>query len=83
MEAWAKWAEENNESIMEHGAPLGKTKKIDSAGIIDIKNQMVTYTVVQAESHDAAAEIFASHPHVKLFPKGTIEVMECLPMPEM
>ncbi len=83
MDEWMKWAQENNQFIVDNGTPLGKTKKIDSVGITDIKNQMVTYTILQAESHDAVAHILTRHPHVTLFPKGSIEVMECLPMPEM
>jgi hypothetical protein len=83
MEEWMKWAQENSQSIVDNGTPLGKTKKIDSMGTTDIKNQMVTYTILQAESHDDVARILARHPHVTLFPKGSIEVMECLPMPEI
>lgn len=83
MENWNKWAKDNDASILDNGAPLGKTKKINSEGITDFKNELVTYSLVQAESHDDAAKIFASHPHVQLFPKGSIEVMECLSMPGM
>jgi hypothetical protein len=42
---------------------------------------MTAYTVVQAESHEAAAKLFANHPHFTVFPGDGIEVMECLPIP--
>ncbi len=83
MEAWMKWAADNKEKIVYDGSPLGKTKRIDKAGISDTKNELGAYTVVQAESHEAAAAIFLNHPHFTLFPGESVEVMECLPMPRM
>jgi hypothetical protein len=82
-EAWMKWATVNARAIVDHGAPLGKTKRISTQGIADIRNEIAAYTVVQAESHEAAAELFENHPHFTIFPGNAVEVMECLPMPEM
>ena len=36
-----------------------------------------------SESHEAAAELFANHPHFMIFPGQSVEVMECLPIPKM
>jgi hypothetical protein len=83
MQAWQQWATSNADNIVDHGAPLGKTKRIDAEGIADIRNAMAAYTVVQAESHEAAAKMFQNHPHFSIFPGDGVEVMECLPMPEM
>jgi hypothetical protein len=54
MEAWMKWMNENKASILEGGAPLGKTKRADTTGISDTKNNIGGYSIVQAETHDAA-----------------------------
>jgi hypothetical protein len=83
MEAWKKWATANKKSIVDGGAPLGKTKRSSAQGISDIKNEMTAYTIVQAESHEAAAKMFENHPHFKIFPGDSVEIMECLPMPGM
>ena len=83
MEAWSKWATANQKSIVEQGTPLGKTKRISKQGISDTKNELTAYAIVQAESHEAAAKLFESHPHFTIFPGDSVEVMECLPMPEM
>lgn len=83
MEAWMKWSTDNKEAIVYDGSPLGKTKRIDKNGIADTKNELGAYTVVQAESHEAAAAIFLNHPHFTLFPGESVEVMECLPIPGM
>jgi hypothetical protein len=79
--AWHAWVEKNKHSIVEMGAPLGKTKKASPDGITDIKNNMTAYTVVQAESHEAAAKLFEHHPHFTIFPGESIEIMECMPIP--
>ena len=83
MGAWAKWATDNKASIVEMGTPLGKTKRINKNGISDVKNELGAYTVVEAESHEAAAKLFVNHPHFTIFPGESVEVMECLPIPGM
>jgi hypothetical protein len=68
---------------VEGGAPLGKTKRVDSHGASDRKNEVCGYSVVQAESHDAATKIFGKdHPHLQM-PGAWIEVMEIMPLREM
>jgi hypothetical protein len=82
-EAWKAWVEKHQASIVDHGAPLGKTKRISAGGIADIRNNLAAYNVVRAESHEAAAKLFEQHPHFTIFPGDAVEVMECLPMPGM
>ncbi len=82
MEAWGKWVLEHKDSIVDYGAPLGKTKRIDADGISEIENYDAAYVIVQAESHEAAAKLFLNHPHFMIFPGDSVEIMECLPMPK-
>ena len=63
------------------GGPLGKTKKVSEHGIEDINNLMSGYTVVRADSHEAAAKLFEKHPHFTIFPGDSVEVMPVLPIP--
>jgi len=81
MGAWSKWAEDNKKSIVDQGAPPGKTKRVTKEGISDIKNEMGAYNVVEAESHEEAAKLFENHPHFTMFPGEAVEVMEYLPIP--
>lgn len=83
MDAWKKWATDNKSSIVDMGSPLGKTKHIDKSGISDTRNELGAWTVLEAESHEAAAKLFENHPHFTIFPGKSVEVMECLPMPGM
>ncbi len=83
MEAWMKWVNDNNVSIVEMGSPLGKTKRIDKNGISDIHNEMGAWCVVEASSQEDAAKMFINHPHFTIFPGERVEVMEMLPIPQM
>jgi hypothetical protein len=82
MEAWGNWVAANASSIVDHGSPIGKTKRASPDGIADTQNKIAAYTIVQADSHDAAAKMFENHPHFSIFPGDSVEIMECLPMPE-
>lgn len=81
IEAWMEWGTTHAASIVDQGAPLGKTKRAAADGISDIRNNMAGYVIVKAESHEAAARLFADHPHFTIFPGDSVEIMECLPLP--
>jgi hypothetical protein len=83
MEAWMRWGKEHEKFIVDGGTPLGKTKRADANGVSDTKNMMSGYVTVEAETHEAAAQLFANHPHFSIFPGQSVEIMECLPMPRM
>ena len=82
MEAWMGWGAAHAASIVEQGGPLGKTKRAAPEGVTDIANQMVGYTIVVAESHEAAARLFEGHPHFSIFPGDSVEIMECTALPQ-
>lgn len=75
------WVEKHHSAIVAMGGPLGKTKKITQLGIEDISNNMGAFTVVRAESNEAAAKLFENHPHFTIFPGESVEVMPVLPIP--
>ena len=79
--AWRKWVDDHKAEIVQMGSPLGKTKSVSSAGTTDIRNNLTAWTVVNADSQEAAAKLFENHPHFTIFPGDSVEVMECLPIP--
>jgi hypothetical protein len=81
MAAWKAWVEKHQAALAAMGGPLGKTKRVGPAGIADISNEMGAFTVVRAESHEAAARMFENHPHFAIFPGEGVEVMPVLPIP--
>jgi hypothetical protein len=83
MEAWMKWMDHNKASFVDRGAPVGKTKRVDSKGTKDAKNDVCGYSIVQAESADQAAKMFGKDsPHFQM-PGASVEVIEVLEMPGM
>ena len=83
MDAWMKWMNANKASLADGGAPLGKTKRVDANGTKDTKNEVGGYSIVQAESHDAAAKMFGKdHPHLHV-PGAWIEIVEIMQIPGM
>ena len=84
MDAWMKWMQANQASLVDGGAPLGKTKRVDAGGAKDAKNEVGGYSIVQAESHDGAAKLFGKdHPHLSMMPGAWIEIVEIMPIPGM
>jgi len=81
MAAWKAWVEKHQAALVAMGGPLGKTKRVSDKGTADIANEMGAFTVVRADSHEAAAKLFENHPHFTIFPGEVVEIMPVLPIP--
>ena len=79
---WKKWMTDHTKLFADIGAGVGKTKLVTSRGTSDTKNDIMLYSLVEAESHEAAAKSFETHPHLQI-PQSSIEVMEINPLPGM
>jgi hypothetical protein len=75
---WQRWMAEHAKMITLTEA-AGKTKAVTAAGVADIKNDIMLYEIVEADSHESAAKAFAHHPHLTI-PQSSIQVMEVRPM---
>jgi hypothetical protein len=71
---WGRWMSEHAKMITLTEA-AGKTKAVTAAGIGDIKNEIMLYSIVEAATHESAAKAFANHPHLTI-PQSSIQVME-------
>lgn len=81
MKLWEEWMEKCGDAIVDGGNPLGLTKRANAEGASDMKNEVDGYSIVQAESHEAAMELFGKdHPHFGVV-GAWVEVMEIVPMP--
>lgn len=76
MQEWKQWVVDHKDSIVEEGYPLGKTKRVNKDGVTDTKNDLNWMMVVQADSHEAAANLFVGHPHLVTIPSSYVEVMD-------
>lgn len=76
--AWGKWMGEHAGMIISTEAG-SKTKRVTASGVSDTKNDIVLCSLVEAQSHEAAAKAFENHPHLQI-PQSSIEVMYVRPM---
>ena len=79
MEAWMAWAEKAKASIVDLGAPLGKTLKVTSEGYSPSWNDIGGYSVLQGDSKEAVAETLQGHPHF-MMAGAFIEVVDMVEM---
>jgi hypothetical protein len=80
MDAWMTWGKKAASSIVDMGAPLGKTVKVTPAGSSPIQNDIGGYSIMQAESKEALAETMKGHPHF-MMQGGWIEIVDLMPIP--
>lgn len=81
QEEWSAWMKEHG-SAMKETAGAGKTKRVSKDGITDIKNDVMLFSMVEAESPEEVAKMFESHPHLGI-PEATIEIMPVNSLPGM
>ena len=79
MADWKTWADAHKDAIVDNGGPLGKTKRVTKDGVTDVKNDLNYYMIIQADSHEAAAELIKDNPHVQMIPSAYVEVMDATP----
>lgn len=80
MDAWMTWSKNATSSIVDMGAPLGKSLRVTKGGAFPNTNDLGGYSILQAESKEALAESLKGHPHL-MMPDAVIEVVELMPMP--
>ena len=74
---WADWMKKHADSFIDMGGPVGKTKRVTPAGAEDVKNEVMGYSIIQAESHEAAADMLKDVPNI---PGGYVDVMRIMKM---
>ena len=82
MDGWMVWGQKAASSIVDMGAPLGKSLRFTTSGASPNTNDLGGYSILQAESKEALAEMLKGHPHV-MMKDGSIEVVEIMPIPGM
>ncbi len=83
MEAWMNWSKKAASSIVDMGAPLGKSLKVPKGGAATPSiNDLGGYSIMQAESKEALAATMKEHPHF-MMPESSIEIIEVMPVPGM
>ena len=83
MDAWMAWSKKAASSIVDMGAPLGKSVRVAKGGAATpVVNDLGGYSILQAESKEALAATMKDHPHF-LMPDSSIEIIELMVIPGM
>jgi len=83
MDPWMAWAERCGDGLVDMGAPLANGQKVTESGTSPSDKMVVGYSILQAESMDAAVEMLKDHPHLGWTEGCEIEVHEAMPLPGM
>ena len=82
MESWMVWAKKCGSGLVDMGTPLGGGQKVTQSGSSPSGNNVVGYSILQAENMEAAKALLKGHPHLDWASGCEIEVHESMPMPE-
>ena len=76
MEAWMAWFQRCGDRLVDMGAQLSGGRRLTASGSSPSERNVVCYSIVQAESVEAAEALLADHPHLAWSPDCEIEVHE-------
>jgi len=76
---WEAWLGGLGDALVNPGNPVGKSKTVSSGGVSDDggSNPLAGFSIVKADSLDAALEVAKGCPHLE---HGTVEVAEVTEM---
>lgn len=79
MQKWQAWMGSLGASLVNPGVPFGKSKRISTGGVTDDagSNRVTGFTIVKADSLDAAVKLAKGCPHLE---HGTMSVHEAMDM---
>jgi hypothetical protein len=79
---WDAWVAAHKAMFTGITAGAGKTKRVTEAEVVDVKNDVMMFSIVEAESHDVVVDAFKGHPHFGI-PGAWIDVMPAHVLPGM
>ena len=79
---WEAWEARNAPSFPDRGVMVGKTLRVSRDGIAPAVNAICGYLVVEAQTIEAAAQIFENHPHFSVFPGDSVDIMPFVTEPK-
>ena len=79
MAKWRTWVDGLGDAVVNPGTPLGKSKIVSSTGVSDNagSNSLTGFSIVKADSMDAALEMAKACPFLDI---GALEVAEVMEM---
>lgn len=82
MKEWQAWVEKCGDSLVEMGSPLGRGVSVTWSGdsSTTAEGGVTGYSIVQADTLDAALTLLEGHPHLGWHEDCRIDVQELLEM---
>lgn len=80
MEQWKEWMDKHKAHFADQGAPVGKNTRVTRESAEEHSNDIMGYSIMQAESKEELLKILAESSHLDMSGAYT-EVMECGKMP--
>ena len=81
MQAWGEWAKGCGESLTYAGSALMGGLRLTPSGSSPGQSDVIGYSVLQADSMEAAVALLDGHPHIGWGNGCEIEVYQAMPMP--
>ena len=79
MQEWMSWAGRVGAALVDMGSPLGTVATEGPAG--DTGVGIRGYSILEADSPEAARKLIDGHPHLSASGGSFIEIVEFLPLP--
>ena len=79
LDAWMVWSKKCGAGLVDMGAPLGSTMKVNKSGASAAQTDICGYSILQAEDLGKATEMVKDHPHLQM-DGCEIEVHETMPI---
>ncbi len=78
MANWKAWVGNLGDALVNPGVPFGKSKTVSSSGVSDDagSNRVTGFSIVKADSMDAALKMAKACPHLEHGTMGVHEAME-------
>ncbi len=79
MAKWKVWMKGLGAALVNPGVPTGRSKSVSSRGVSDgvKQNRLTGFSILKAESMDAAIEMVKGCPHLE---HGTVDIAEAMEM---
>ncbi|MBA2338436.1 MAG: hypothetical protein H0V96_11900 [Acidimicrobiia bacterium] len=80
---WNAWAERVGDGMVDFGTPLAGGTRVSPEGTAPSTREVAGYSLIEADSMDAALDLAKNHPHLNMPGGCEIEVHEAQPIPGM
>lgn len=83
MQEWMDWAGKVGAGMVDFGTPLADGVRVTKEGTSPSEREVTGYSIIEADSMDAALALAKDHPHLNMPGGCEIEVHEAQAIPGM